>query len=99
MLVIFSSTVTGDVMMFGDIAKKLLRLMGQTGNIPGGITAEHIPAALQQLKQAVGAEPNPESSYDEGDAPAVGLAVRAFPLIEMLTTAEKEGASVAWIQK
>ncbi len=103
MLVIFSSTATGDVMMFGDIARRLLRLMGQTGNIPGGITAEHIPAALQRLHEALEeTTEEADKAPDEDDkdrAPRVGLAVRAYPLIEMLKAAVAEDTSVMWRQK
>src|SRR5690606_11650645 len=36
-----------------DVAVELLRLMGATGRIPGGLNAEDVPAALQSLESAV----------------------------------------------
>ena len=54
MLVTFSCKVSGNVVMFGDVAKQMLRMMGQCENIPGAIDAEHISVALSNLQQAAG---------------------------------------------
>lgn len=96
MLVRFDSKA-GQIKMFGDVAVKLLRLMGQSGAIPGAILAADIPAAVQRLRQSVGMEPAgaAEKTADEGDAP-VALSQRAFPLIELLDRAANSGADVIW---
>ena len=103
MLVIFSSTASGDVMMFENIARQLLRLMGQTGNIPGGIAPENVPEALQRLQDALKEDPPPSNPGNDEDndekAPPVGMAVRAYPLIEMLKRAAKEEAGIKWVGK
>lgn len=39
--------------MFGDAAVELLKLMGATGRVPGGLNAEDVPAALQRLESAI----------------------------------------------
>ena len=95
MLIRFDSKV-GMITMFGDIATKLLKLMGQTGSVPGAILAHDIPAAVQRLRRGVGTEPQESTNYDEdGDTP-VNLGNRAFPLIELLERAAKKGADVIW---
>lgn len=100
MLVRFDSKV-GTLTTFGDVAVKLLRLMGQSGSVPGAILAADIPAALERLRAGVGAarEAPAARSGDkhEGDEePPVNLGQRAFPLIELLERAAKNGADVIW---
>ena len=52
MLVRFDSKA-GTITMFGDVAAKLLRMMGQTGSIPGALLAADIPAATARLSTEV----------------------------------------------
>ena len=40
-------------MMFGDIGKRLLTMMGHDTNTPGAIEAEDIPVALDNLEKAI----------------------------------------------
>ena len=97
MLVRFDSKV-GMLQMFGDVATTLLKMMGQSGAVPGAILARDIPGALQRLRQGVGAAPkgtDPAKSDDDRE-PAVQLSQRAFPLIELLERASKAGADVIW---
>jgi hypothetical protein len=97
MLVRFDSKA-GTITMFGDVATSLLRMMGQSGAIPGAILAADIPAALERLRQAVAGVRQPSKapkSDDEGELP-VGMQQRAFPLIELLEQASKQGADVIW---
>ncbi|MGQ0522935.1 MAG: DUF1840 domain-containing protein [Betaproteobacteria bacterium] len=99
MLVRFRSDA-GDLLMFGDVAVTLLKMMGQTGDLPGAILASDIPAALDRLQGAVGAQrdaPSPEAAgrHDERDPP-VSLRQRAFPLIELLQRAIRKNVDVIW---
>ena len=100
MLVRFDSKV-GTLTTFGDVAIKLLRLMGQSGAVPGAILAADIPAALERLRSGVKAEPAPPtgSKPDGEEEPRVNLGQRAFPLIELLERAAKNGADVIWEQE
>jgi hypothetical protein len=88
--------------MFGDVAVKLLKLMGRRGTIPGAIAYEEIPEALRQLRAGIAAEEPAETGQpagddeDEGEERRVSLSARAFPLIEMLQAAEEEQAAVMW---
>jgi hypothetical protein len=96
MLVRFNSKV-GMITMFGDVATKLLRVMGQTGAVPGAILAPEIPAAVQRLREGVGLHrENAQTEDRDEDEPRVNLSQRAFPLIELLERAAKSGADVIW---
>ena len=104
MLVRFRSRASGNITMFGDVAVKLLKLMGRSGNVPGAIMPEDIPAALQQLKTAL-SEYGTETSQDgnkEQEEPAefidepVSLPTRAIPLIELLEGSLAEDVGVMW---
>jgi Domain of unknown function (DUF1840) len=97
MLVRFDSKV-GTITMFGDVAKKLLRTMGQSGSVPGAILAPDIPNAVEKLRAAVSTEPEKQPARDANDdsEPVVNLRQRAFPLIELLERAARERAEVMW---
>jgi hypothetical protein len=100
MLVTFTCPAYADITMFGDVAIRLLKMMGHSGTVPGALLAEDVPAALQRLEAAIEAErqlpePNAESQ-DEDDEPSVTLPHRALPLIELLRSAAKEKCNVMW---
>lgn len=97
MLVTFRTDAHGDVVMFGDIAVALLKMMGHTGTVPSAIQAADIPAAVARLRQALAAAPPqvPEEADDAQDD-TVSLAHRAVPLIELLTAAARAGQDVLW---
>ncbi|MCK5189769.1 MAG: DUF1840 domain-containing protein, partial [Methylococcales bacterium] len=88
MLVTFSCSAYADITMFGDVAARLLRLMGHSGTVPAAILAEDVQAALTRLVDALKAEQKlsgSEKSGDEEDGePVVTLSHRALPLIELL---------------
>ena len=97
MLVKFDSKA-GTLTTFGDVAVQLLRLMGQSGAVPGAILARDIPAAVERLRTGVRAhkEPSAARKADDHEEPPVGLSQRAHPLIELLERAAKSGADVIW---
>lgn len=104
MIVTFTTRAYADITMFGDVAVRLLRLMGHSGTVPGALRAEDVPAALASLRQAVQAHgdeaapgPGRPAAEDEpGKEPAVNLSQRAFPLLELLQAAAAEDCSVSW---
>jgi hypothetical protein len=98
MLIRFDSKA-GSITMFGDVGTKLLRMMGQSGAVPGAILGRDIPPAVQRLRQALSAEAEPAAGKNrkgEDEEPKVGLRQRAFPLIELLERAAKQDADVIW---
>ena len=100
MLVTFSSSAYADITMFGDFAVPLLKLMGHSGAVPGALLAEDVQAALERLEAAVEADkqsPKPKvPAEEEDDEPAISLAHRALPLIELLKAAAKTKSDLMW---
>ena len=104
MLVTFHTKAFADITMFGDIAIKLLRMMGHSGTVPSALSADDVSPALEKLKAALAdhkaANPDDEAVGDDfqGDPieRPVGLAQRAFPLIELLTAAAAAEQAVMW---
>jgi hypothetical protein len=107
MLITFKSRAAGDVPMYAEHAKLLLAMIGKSlepESAPRGIiTAADVPAALATLKSASDASRRSEKERadatrddEPGQPVSVGLAQRAFPLIEMLERAEQEGRDVVW---
>jgi len=88
MLVTFSCPAYADITMFGDVAVRLLKLMGHSGTVPGALLAEDVEAALERLEAAVEADEQlrkPDESVEgEEDDPAVSLPHRALPLIAFM---------------
>jgi hypothetical protein len=102
MLVTFRTKAYSNITMFGDVALKLLKLMGHSGAVPSAIKAEDVPQALARLEAAVktqkAAEKDaPVSADTDGEAEApVELSRRAIPLLELLRAAAKAKVDVMW---
>lgn len=100
MLVTFSCPAYADITMFGDVAVRLLKMMGHSGTVPSAISAEDVQAALERLEAAVDAEkssPKTDASTEgEAGEAAVSLPRRALPLIELLKAAAKARCAVMW---
>ena len=98
MLVKFRSDA-GNMVMFGDAAVALLRLMGQTGVLPGALLAKDVPAALERLKRGSAVAPTqplPGPGTDRDGEPKVTLGQRAFPLVELLERCVKKHCDLVW---
>jgi Domain of unknown function (DUF1840) len=100
MLVTFSCPAYASITMFGDVAIRLLKLMGHSGTVPGALLAEDVQAALERLEAAVEADnPSPEPAEPAEGAdgePVVSLPHRALPLIELLKAAAKAKCDIMW---
>lgn len=112
MIVRFTSTEAGTIVMMDKTARTLLDIVGKEATASGVFTLEEMPAAIEKLKAAVKAEQEAASSElddedgdeDEKDEKKAGktehisLARRAFPLIEMLsrTAAAGREGHVMW---
>ena len=96
MLVKFKSDA-GDMTMFGDVGVTLLKMMGQTGALPGALLAKDVPAALERLKRGAAVAPATAAPGPErDDEPTVSLQQRAFPLVELLERCVKMNCDVIW---
>jgi Domain of unknown function (DUF1840) len=103
MLVTFSCPAYASITMFGDVAIRLLKLMGHSGTVPSALLAEDVQAALKRLEAAVETvkqSPEPEEPAEgENGEPAVSLPHRALPLFELLKAAAKAKCDVMWDKK
>ena len=104
MLVRFSSVATESITMFGDVAVRLIKMMGATGAVPSALSAADIPAAVSRLRQQIDAAAVAEQTAaerrteedDEDREPAIALATRAAPLIDLLERAAAADAPLMW---
>lgn len=100
MLVTFTCPAHADITYLGEVATQLLKLMGHSGKIPSALNAEDIPAALEKLEAAVEVDQQihqqQRTDQTEDDEPAVSLAHRALPLVELLKAAAKDECHVMW---
>lgn len=104
MIVTFKSAASGDVIMFGEVAQRLMRCMGKDVTEQGIVTVEQLPGAIAALKAAIAEDKAARAggaSADEDDAPKdiaapVSLAQRAIPLLELLEWAERKKKPVTW---
>ena len=102
MLVRFESNVAGEMLMFADVARRLLLVAGKECTARGVILAEQVPEIVARLRAAVEAarerETNPDAdTEDEAANPVVTLGQRAQPFIELLElTAREPKGFVIW---
>jgi hypothetical protein len=108
MLVKFNSSVSGEMIMLADAAKRLLEIIGKERSARGVITTEQLPDALKRLRSAVAEEKAgkreagevdngyPDIDDETATEPPVGLARRAYPFIEMLDWTLREKGFVLW---
>lgn len=108
MLVKFDSSVSGEMLMLADAAKRLLEIIGKQSTARGVITKEQLPEALERLRRAVADEKAgrresgvadqryPDPDDETAAEPPVGLAQRAHPFIEMLEWTQREEGFVLW---
>jgi hypothetical protein len=98
MIVTFKSRAYADIVMFGDVANTLLKMMGHSGTVPSAIMAKDVPAALNRLQQAVAASNVAEASPDPDDEQEFvpSIAQRALPLIDLLKAAAAANEDVMW---
>ncbi len=99
MLITFKSKAHADVVMLGDSARELIRLMGKSDALPSAVGPEGIPKALEKLKTGLAeqfaARPDTDEDGDE-EKEDVALHTRAIPLIEMLKASAEAQVPVMW---
>jgi len=113
MLFVFKSDAAADVIMFADVAKKLITILGKDPDNPKGIvTVEQLPDAIARLQAAIDEDKARQAAQDQdadedaaedvaaadrtGMGAPVGLAQRAWPLLDMLRASQKERVPVVW---
>lgn len=110
MLITFKSKAAADIIMLDAHAKRLLDPLGKDVNrgiITAGETSQAIArleaeiAADEARRAAQQAEADAQNQDDGGDAPPaaaepVRLATRAYPLLDMLRAAQRDGRDIVW---
>jgi hypothetical protein len=108
MLIRFSSVATESIIMFGDTAMLLIKMLGASDALPGAIGADDIPAAVTRLKEQLNKhlDSSPANAAEslhakeDGDKadyePPIALASRAGPLMQILERAVAAQAPVMW---
>lgn len=108
MIVTFQSPASGDVIMFGDVARRMMETMGKEPTDKGIVTVEQLPDAIARLRAAIEADKEKRATMNEDDLPEfevgeggvkrpyVSLAQRAAPLLELLDWSLKKGKPVVW---
>ena len=99
MIVTFTSQHSPDIVMFGDVAQKLLKMIGHSGTVPGAIRPEDLPGMLNSLKQALDKQPGGQDQSPAGPGDGenkVPLSLRALPLVELIESAIENEDHVMW---
>lgn len=107
MIITFQSAAAGDVIMFGDVALRMMEIMGKDKSNKGIVTIEQIPDAIAKLRAAMAADKDeharavnadwPQNELDSRDEKVpVSFTQRAVPLIELLELSLKKNKAVTW---
>lgn len=100
MLVKLVSSTSGELVMMAETAQALFRLIGKEGTARGVFTREQLPDALARLRAGAHSAPPPAAHEEEDDTDGheipVGLAQRAFPLIELMERTIADEGYVMW---
>lgn len=107
MIITFQSPASGDVIMFGDVAQRMMKLMGKDVTDKGIVTVEQLPDAIARLKAAIEEDKQQRAGVQEedqprtesgggGSRPFVTLTQRAVPLLELLEWSLKKTKPVVW---
>lgn len=102
MLVRFESNVAGEMLMFAEVARRLLQIAGKECSARGVILAGQVPEIVARLRAAVAADraqaqPAPAGDEAPDSPPPVGLGQRVQPFIELLElTARDKDGFVVW---
>ncbi len=96
----FRSKSDADLIMMGPIGDRLLHIVGKEPAPTGIIPAAALPAAIAAIEAAVAADRRAHVGDDEDaeDAkePRIGLAQRAWPLLEMMKRALADKNDIVW---
>ena len=106
MLYEFKSRATGNLVVTQKVAERLLAIIGKAPGPTGIILPAQMPAVIEALEAAIAAErahPQAEEADTDNDddrdperSPAITLAQRAWPLIDMLKTAAAAEREITW---
>jgi hypothetical protein len=108
MIITFRSKAGPDITMFGDVARRLLAIIGKDAGERGVVTCEQLPAAIAALKAAMDADKKARAGKSPEQLPAfepaengemrpyVNLASRALPLLDLFERSLRRDQPVTW---
>ena len=98
MLITFKTSAYANITMFGDVGLNFLEMMGFGKAVPGAISADDVPRALQNLENRLSKIPQQlqAAGAEEADEPTTSLHTRAVPLLELLSAAVADQTLVRW---
>lgn len=108
MLITFRSQAAGDVMMFANVAKQMLSIIGKEHADKGIVTVAQLPEAIEALKRAIAADkaawteqsaagrPETQSESDGERGAFVSASQHAQPLLELFEWSLKDDKPVLW---
>ena len=98
MLITFKSPAYADITMFGDVALKMIEMMGFGTAVPGAVSAADVEQALDNLRQGLSSVSNQlqAAGAEDEDEPSTSLHTRALPLLELLQAAIADECAVRW---
>jgi hypothetical protein len=97
---VFRSLSDADLIMMAPVGDQLLRIIGRVPSARGIIEAAALPAAIQAIEAAVAADrreqARDEKAEEDPKEPGIGLAQRAWPMLEMMKRALAEKTDIVW---
>jgi hypothetical protein len=99
----FKSKADSDLIMMAPVGDQILRILGREPAAKGIIEVAALPGAIRALEEAIAAAElarrdarRSDEDDDERGAEAVGLAQRAWPMLEMMRRSLAEHADIVW---
>ena len=96
----FKSKADADLFMTTPVGDQILRLVGKEPAAQGIIEKGQLPAAIAALEVAIAAEAARRGSATADDEAeggvAIGLAQRAWPMLELMRRSHAEQADIVW---
>ena len=97
MPIIFRTPTSHRVVMLDSHADIVFKTIRTSGNIPGALHPENIPAAIEALEARIKLEShNDEESAQTEDSDAVDMQTRSLPLIELMQSAVEKNETLMW---
>ena len=98
----FKSTADGDLIMMDPVGDQILRSLGREPSPKGIIEVAALPDAIRALEEAIAAaelarrDAKRADDDDERGGEAIGLAQRAWPMLELMRRSLAERADIVW---
>ena len=97
---VFRSRSDADLIMMGPIGDRLLHIIGKEPAPRGIIEAPALPAAIAAIEAAIALDRRQhvgdDESAEDAKEPRIGLAQRAWPLLEMMKRALADKNDIVW---